>query len=328
VYGKEHLILSQVIKFSVVQHSPRLQSTKSFPFQCHLRIMSHENSWFANNPYDKGFVSIHELMSQYSLSTKPTFDWDKYLRNKTLLKKLVAFVTPDPFQQQVKVVLEILDKVLCFEDLLNCVESLSPKDFVDLFPSQEDFDANIGGVLAVMMLPDVIQDTRANKDIAMTRCQQLNHARSLMDQCLTSDMFNEVVDMYRSAMSQTLIMDNNIIHQADTAGQVKGDLCPGNQYTVNMEEDKDNTDSYMLLSFGQGSGETQGSGENKESDSDLPDFDDHKVSRHSGIKSHMGGMYKPTGEYIKIATKRPKIQSHIGKGLFRRYKEFYPWYDE
>ena len=145
MYGEEHLILSQVIKFSVVQHSPRLQSTKSFPFQSHLRTMPHENSWFANNPYDKGFVSIHELMfgeqgsptilrpPQYSLSTKPTFDWDKYLRNKTLLKKLVAFVTPDPFQQQVKVVLEILDKVLCFEDLLNCVESLSPEDFFDLF---------------------------------------------------------------------------------------------------------------------------------------------------------------------------------------------------
>ena len=66
-----------------------------------------------------------------------------------------------------------MDNVQCFNDLKNNLEFLTPEDIIDLFPSKDDFLTNIGGVVAVTLLPRVVQTTMANPNIMKTRSQQL-----------------------------------------------------------------------------------------------------------------------------------------------------------
>ena len=95
-----------------------------------------------------------------------------------------------------------MDNVLCFDDLKNNLEFLSPEDIIDLFPSKEDFHKNIGGVVAVTLLPRVMQTTMKNPNIAMTRSQQLKHARYLMTEFLANEVYSQVASVYKTAMNK------------------------------------------------------------------------------------------------------------------------------
>ena len=136
--------------------------------------------------------------SKHSLSSKSTLDWDVYVGDRTFSQKLIANVIPHLFRSQARKVFELMDNVLCFDDLKSNFEFLAPEDVIDLFPSKEEFLNNIGGVIAVTLIPRVVQETKDDPNILMVRSQQHTHARSLMDEYLINNVYTDVKNMYEN----------------------------------------------------------------------------------------------------------------------------------
>ena len=102
-----------------------------------------------------------------------TFDWDDYLSDKSFSRKLVNNIIPHLFKAKVIKVFAMMDHVTCFSDLENNFKILSPEDIVELFPSRDEFNNNLGEVVVVTMIPQVIQECKNNVSLHPIRSEQL-----------------------------------------------------------------------------------------------------------------------------------------------------------
>ena len=130
-----------------------------------------------------------------SLPSRLLFDWDMVLGNKLFSRRLVNSVVPMPLKLQVLKVFSLLDNVTSFEDFQVRFGSFTHEEVINLFDDIEDFLDNVDGVVVALLLPKIISETKNNPDILMTKFQQLNYAKTLLECQLNTDLHHHLVDM-------------------------------------------------------------------------------------------------------------------------------------
>ena len=158
---------------------------------------------------DDSTASEISTLSDFSLTALEE-DVDLDLEIKSFSQEMLDNIIPAMCRTEAAKFFSLMGNVTSLEGLKNNLDLLTPEIVINLFATKEEFSANLGGVVAVMLLPEVISKTGLDLNRPMVKTQQLEHAATLMVQLIFSDLYLTIENAFDQAMHESTLRDTVI----------------------------------------------------------------------------------------------------------------------